>query len=138
MLCAVNGLERQEFGRSSRFNYAPLQEGQPASSGKLLTLLSELIHPSVTLFRRVVTQGNELGTQNDSHVYFLSAAMSVLNKVQAGWMRGQWLRSLNRSGLQSVKFMFVLEHASVSGNACTGRLASRSSTSVEEIQTQND
>lgn len=65
-----------------------------------------------------------LETQNATHACFLSDSMSMLRKIQTGWIREQWLQSVIRSGLQRVTFIFVPGHAGVSGNERADRLAS--------------
>jgi ribonuclease HI len=65
-----------------------------------------------------------LETQDDVHVVFLSDSMSMLRKVQTGCVRNEWLRSLEKSRLQCVTFIFVPGHAGVKGNERADALAS--------------
>lgn len=43
-------------------------------------------------------------------VYWCDLGNEMSEKVQAGWVLGQWLESVKRSKLQSFTFIFILGH----------------------------
>jgi ribonuclease HI len=78
---------------------------------------------SMTMEIMAVTRTIEwLETQTFHHVCFLSDAMSMLRKIKTGFIRREWLETIERSNLTAVCFIFVPGHAGGKGNERTDRL----------------
>ena len=79
---------------------------------------------SLTMEVMAVTRAiSWLETQTFNHACFLSDSMSMLKKIEKGWVRRQWLESLKCLTLSKVSFIFVPGHAGVIGNERADRLA---------------
>src|SRR5579871_4514953 len=58
---------------------------------------------SMTMETMAVTKALAwMETQIANHVCILSDSMSMISKVQTGWVRGQWLESVKRSSVHGV------------------------------------
>ena len=89
-----------------------------ASSAYLMTT------SSMTMEVMAVTRAiSWLATQDYSHVCILSDSMSMIRRVEAGFVRRQWIDSLSRSKVRVITFIFVPSHAGVYGNEKADRLA---------------
>jgi ribonuclease HI len=64
-----------------------------------------------------------LESQNFSRASILSDSMNMIQKVQNGAIRRQWLESITKSKLSKVTFIFVPGHAGVLGNERADQLA---------------
>ena len=64
-----------------------------------------------------------LESQTFTGACFLSDSMSMLRKIEMGWIRREWLLSLERSRVAKISFIFVPGHAGVQGNERADELA---------------
>jgi ribonuclease HI len=64
-----------------------------------------------------------LATQTFTNVCILSDSMSMLRKIEAGWRRLEWWKSLRLSNLFCIFVIFIPGHAGVRGNERADRLA---------------
>jgi hypothetical protein len=56
---------------------------------------------------------NAAETQKVPHAGIFSGSMSMLRKIESGWLRRQWEESLRNSGLTKLVFIFVPGYAQV-------------------------